>query len=235
MTNKKKKSFYIILTFLISGLLFSFQPSQPKVFVIGDSISMFYGPYLKESLKGFLRYDRKGGNGEGFEDLDHPAGSNGGDSNMVFSYLKELEEDPGFSTDYLLVNCGLHDIKTDPKTGKVNISAWKYKDNLKHIVSLSHKMKVKMIWVNTTPVVDSIHNSRMNGFHRYNKDVIKYNEIARNVMQKNNIPVIDLYKFTQKFIPEAYHDHVHFNKEIREKQADFIAGNLVRITNKTKS
>lgn len=232
MTNRKKKSFYIILTFLISGLLFSFQLSQPKVFVIGDSISMFYGPYLKESLKGFLRYDRKGGNGEGFEDLDHPAGSNGGDSNMVLSYLKTLAKNPEFSTDYLMINCGLHDIKTDSKTGKINVSPHKYKDNLEAIVHLSRKMRTKMIWVNTTPVVDSIHNSRMNGFHRYNKDVIKYNKIARKIMKKNNIPVIDLYKFTQKFIPEAYHDHVHFNKEIREKQAVFIAGNLVRIVSK---
>ena len=37
------------------------------------------------------------------------------------------------------------------------------------------------------------------------------------------IPVIDIYTFTIKFIPDGYIDHVHYNNEVRQKQADFIA------------
>lgn len=226
----KIKGKYLLIYLVITATLMGFNKIEPKVFVIGDSISMHYGPFLKNSLDGFMRYDRKRDNGKSSADLDHPAGANGGDSRMVVSYLKELSIDSTFSTDYLLVNCGLHDIKTNTKTGKKAIPAKEYEHNLKEIIDLSHKMKVHLVWVNTTPVVDSIHNSRMPAFHRYNKDVLKYNKIARNIMDQAGVPVIDLYQFTSKFIPEGYHDHVHYKEEIREKQADFIAGNLVQIT-----
>jgi len=42
-------------------------------------------------------------------------------------------------------------------------------------------------------------------------------------MDKNGIPIIDLFTFTEKFGRKAYIDHVHFNDRVREKQADFIA------------
>lgn len=224
-----KRGFYILFAIVWVFLTLGFKQVYPKVFIVGDSISMHYGSYLDEFLKGFAMYDRKGGNGEGLKDLDHPAGANGGDSEMVVSYLDSLSKNKNFKTDYLVVNCGLHDIKTNPETGEINISELQYENNLKKIITLSKKMKSKLVWIQSTPVVDSIHNKQMGGFHRYSKDIEKYNEIAERVMQKNNIPLIDLYEFTLKYIPEAYHDHVHFKEEIRKKQADFIAGNLVQI------
>lgn len=41
--------------------------------------------------------------------------------------------------------------------------------------------------------------------------------------------VIDVYSFTTKFIPDGYIDHVHYNNNVRQKLADFIAGNLVQL------
>lgn len=203
----------------------SFDATYPKVFVIGDSISMHYGPYLEKSLSGFFKYDRKRGTDK---NLDEPNGANGGDSNMVLAYLKELENSDDFKTDYLLINCGLHDIKRSGKNSDCQVIAFQYLKNIEEIITLSRKLKIQLIWINSTPVVDTIHNAKM-GFKRYNNDIIKYNNAAADLMKKEKIPIIDLYTFTKKFIPEGYIDHVHYNLEVRQQQADFITGSLTAI------
>ena len=211
----------------------SFTIQLSKVFVIGDSISLFYGPYLQKDLSGEFVYDRKGGTGDAFKDLDNPTDANGGDSQMVLDYLKSLQADKEFKTDYFLINCGLHDIKHNIKDGPAQISLKSYKKNLKKIISISKQMHVKLIWISSTPVVDSIHNSRV-PFFRYDNDVLKYNKVANAIMKKNNVPIIDLYTFTEQFIPEGYMDHVHYKEEVRESQADFIAKSLKVIVNSPK-
>ncbi|WP_428741688.1 SGNH/GDSL hydrolase family protein [Tenacibaculum sp.] len=208
-------------------------PLLPKVYVVGDSISIHYGPYLKTSLEGFFSYDRKRDKGEAVKDLDHPVGANGGDSGMVLTYLKELKTNTDFKTDYLLVNCGLHDIKRNSPNDSTQISLKKYKDNLQSIITISEDMKVKLVWVSSTPVVDSIHNKRV-PFFRFEKDLIAYNKAADSIMQRAHVPIIDLFTFTKKITPDAYLDHIHYKKEIREKQADFIAGSLSAIFNCNK-
>ena len=230
---KKIKTVLILALAII--VLQSFTSSVlPKVFVIGDSISIHYGPFLKTSLKGFFSYDRKRDKGEAVKDLDNPVGANGGDSGMVLAYLKELNDNAEFKTDYLLVNCGLHDIKRKTPTDSTQISLKKYKDNLQSIINISEDMKVKLVWVNSTPVVDSIHNHRV-PFFRFKKDLMAYNKIADSIMFHAHVPIIDLFTFTKKKFPNAYIDHIHFKKEIREKQADFIAGSLIAIFNSKKN
>ena len=49
---------------------------------------------------------------------------------MVVSYLKELKDNPNFKTDYLLVNCGLHDIKRESETSNTKVSLDQYSKNL---------------------------------------------------------------------------------------------------------
>lgn len=208
-----------------SLLLFGFSKNHPKVFVVGDSISMHYGPYLEKSLTGFFIYDRKKGSENS---LDNPNGANGGDSDMVVSYLNELKENPNFQTDYLVVNCGLHDIKRNSENSNPQVSLEQYSKNLLKIISISKELNAKLIWINSTPVVDSVHNSKV-GFIRYNEDIIKYNSESHKIMNKMKIPVIDIFTFTKKFIPEGYIDHVHYKNEVRQKQADFIAGNLAQL------
>lgn len=208
-----------------SILLFGFKENLPKVFVVGDSISMHYGPYLEKSLTGLFIYDRKKGSENS---LDNPNGANGGDSDMVVSYLNELKENPNFQTDYLVVNCGLHDIKRNSENSNPQVSLEQYSKNLLEIISISKELNAKLIWINSTPVVDSIHNSKI-GFIRYNEDIIKYNSESLKIMNKMKIPVIDIFTFTKKFIPGGYIDHVHYNNEVRQKQADFIAGNLAQL------
>lgn len=218
-----------ILTFLIlQAVNYGFTKKKPKIFVVGDSISMHYGSYLKKHLDGLFIYDRKGGS-EIAENLDNPAGANGGDSFMVLTYLNELKGNQEFTTDYFLINCGLHDIKRNYPTEDLQINIESYIGNLKKIIQICKTLEAKLIWVNITPVVDSIHNAKIS-FKRYNKDVIEYNVASKALMQKMGVPIIDLYSFTFPYIPNGYIDHVHYSSDVREKQAKFISKQLIKIS-----
>ena len=205
----------------------AFAQTKKKVFVIGDSISIQYGPFLKNFIEKKFDYDRKRDNGEAMQDLNKPVGANGGDSRMVVEYLRTLQKDKNFKADILLVNCGLHDIKTDRKTGKKAIELGEYKSNLKELSKLAKKMKLNLVWITSTPVNDEIHNSKNVGFFRYTKDAEEYNKAAKSYFEKEKIPIIDLNVFSQTFPLEAYSDHVHYKTEYAQLQAAFIAGFLI--------
>lgn len=194
------------------------------LFVIGDSTSIFYGPYLKEYIESQYIYNRKSDSGESYENLDIPTGANGGDSGMVLEYLKYLKESTYFETDVLIINAGLHDIKTNIKSGLKQVSIDQYRNNLEEIYQLSLDMNVNLVWINSTPVNDSIHNSKKLLFERYNHDVLDYNKAADSIFQSKGVPSIDLYSFSSKFPVEAYMDHVHYTIEYRKLQAAYIAG-----------
>jgi len=203
-------------------------PEQPmkSLFVLGDSISMHYGPYLEKDLRDTFKYDRKRDDG-GATALGVPEGSNGGDSRMVLEYLKARCADASFRPDILLLNCGLHDIKRDLEREKeIQVASEQYRENLEKIYSISKEIGTKLIWVRTTPVVDRIHNSQSRQFHRYEADLAIYNEIADSVFQTHRVPIVDLYHFTKELGEESFSDHVHYHEEIRALQAAFIAGFL---------
>lgn len=193
----------------------------PHLHVVGDSISLRYGPYLESMLRGVARYSRKPVVG------DDPESANGRDSGTVLAYLSGLGAD---NIDYLLVNCGLHDIKRSAIHGRLLTPLDQYAENLRTITRCAAERACTLAWVRTTPVVDAIHNHdpRME-FHRYAFDVAVYNEAADAIMHAARAPVIDLFGFTQSLGPDVYCDHVHFSPEVARLQAAYIAGSLGRI------
>ena len=192
-----------------------------NLYVVGDSISIHYGPFHEKQLQGVMGYARKEG---AKDDLDNPNGANGGDSSMVLDYLRDKAATDEITADLLLVNCGLHDIKTHPETGAIQVSIEDYAKNLRAIIELAATMKSQLIWIRTTPLDEKIHNANGVGFQRYNADHEAYNRVADEIMAEANIPVIDLHSFTANLGPDLYIDHVHFPEPIREKQAAYIAG-----------
>jgi len=199
----------------------------PLAFVIGDSISIQYGPYLEKMLGGRWRYARKGGQAEAMKNLDIPRGANGGDSSMVLAYLREKTADGSFRPDVLLLNCGLHDIKTDPKTQARQVPLDNYRANLREIVALIRATGARLVWARTTPVVDRIHNAKQKGFSRYATDVAAYNAAADEVMAQAGAISADLHAFTESLGgEEVFCDHVHFTEPVRQLQAAFLAGVL---------
>lgn len=205
----------------------AFIPGKPKtLLLLGDSISMQYSnPYLEKMLNGSYHIVRKQDNGEGMQNLDIPKGANIGNSRMALTYITHKLSDHKFTPDLILLNCGLHDIKRDPKTGVIAIDTAEYRKNLLAITDLVAQRKISMIWIRTTEVVDSIHKKNK-GFDRFAKDLETYNAIADEVCKQENLRTIDLYTFTKGLGPDRFVDHVHYNEETRALQAAYIAGAL---------
>ncbi len=201
--------------------------AKPEVFVIGDSISIQYGPYLEGALGDDFLYARKSGEEEALKDLDHPQGANGGDSSMVLDYVTTMMTDDSFKPDLLLLNSGLHDIKSDPESGEKQVPLEQYRENLLNIIGLLSQRGIRLIWIRTTPVDDERHNSMCKGFYRFSCDVRDYNNAADSIMHSYGIPVIDLHEYTLRLDGELYCDKVHFTDEVRKAQGEYIAQNIV--------
>ena len=209
-------------------------PQKPKVFLIGDSISVQYWPYLREYMAEMADIERKKDDGKAEKNLDVPTGANGGDSRMVLEYLRSKFSNSDFRPDYLLFNCGLHDVKHDPETGVIQVTENDYRKNMEEIIKLLKSNHVKPIWIRTTYVVDSIHNTRSKSIVRYGKDVLRYNEIADEICMKHQIPSIDLYSFSKLQGLEHVMDHVHYDPPTRALQASYITGFMQNILDDSK-
>ncbi len=216
---------------LLLVLVAAWSRPLPKLFLIGDSISIQYGPYLEKYLEEVVILERKQDDGQAAKNLDVPAGANGGDSRMVLAYLTAKLKDPDFRPDFLVLNCGLHDIKRNPSTGAIQVPETDYRSNLGAIVKMLKKRKINMIWIRTTPVVDRIHNAKSSSFHRFAADVDTYNRIADEVCRKNKVPAIDLFDFSRKLGEEQIADHVHYKEPARALQAAYIAGSIRNLLN----
>jgi acetyl esterase/lipase len=204
----------------------------PRLFIIGDSISIQYGPYLEKLVEGTFIYDRKrdaAGAPKATSNLDVPTGANGGDSDMVLAYLRHRREHDPIAADVLVINCGLHDIKTDPATGAIQVPLSRYEQNLRAIVEETRAMNLRLVWINTTPVIDEIHNTRSTSFHRFARDVAAINTTAAKVMSESGAPVINLHAFSAPLVPAGFMDHVHYTEALREQQAAWIAAELRRL------
>ena len=195
-----------------------------KLYVIGDSISGHYWPFLKSGLCGMVECIERSGEIEARLNLDDPQGANSGDSKRVLALLRAHARTGGINADLLLVNCGLHDIKTDPRTGQKQVPLDQYVQNLKALVATARSMQPTLAWVRTTPCDDRVHNHPGMAFHRFARDADAYNRAAESVMTEAGVPILDLYTFTVNLGPDLYCDHVHFHEHIREKQGAFIAG-----------
>jgi lysophospholipase L1-like esterase len=205
------------------------ETSLRQLFVVGDSISIQYGPYLEGYLEGVLQYDRKSDDGGAPAGTGVYEGPNGGDSRSVAGYLESRARDDSFKPDYLLVNCGLHDIRrTLGEDLAYQVSPGDYRENLEKIYTVSRKIGAQLIWVRTTYLVDSNHNRPDMEFHRYAADQEKYNLIADEFFKSMDVPILDLNGFTRTLGENIFVDHVHFNEEVQALQGAFIAGFLSR-------
>ena len=198
-----------------------------SLFVIGDSISCYYGRHLEKMLAGVMTYDRKGRTNI-LKDLDDCTdGVNGGDSSMVLTYLREVVHKDWFKSDILLLNCGLHDIKQNQTTGVLQVPPELYKENLGKIIAIVREKGISLVWARTTPLNKKHPNYDGALFQRRTGCIDTYNGIADQIMKDNTIPVIDLFTFTRNLGEDIYLngiDNCHFNEQAAAQQAAFIAG-----------
>ncbi len=129
---------------------------QLNVYVVGDSISIQYGPYLETYLGEAFSYARKTGEEAVLQTHGLPREVNGGDSSSVLAFLQAMTGAGALACDVLLVNCGLHDIKTDPQSGEKQVPIDDYGRNLRTIVELIAPLPMQLVSKNKFKIASEI-------------------------------------------------------------------------------
>ena len=170
-----------------------------QVFLMGDSIRIGYQATVASELAGLAEI-------VGREE-------NGSNSKHTRARLDAWLE--GVDPDIVHINCGLHDIARTPKNAKNNaIPPELYEENLESIVSrLRERTHADILWATTTPVDEEKH--AVKGFDRFDDDVVAYNDIARQVMERLRVPINDLYAFVREIGPDKIWDYdgCHYTEE----------------------
>jgi lysophospholipase L1-like esterase/dienelactone hydrolase len=188
---------------------------QPRVLLLGDSIRIGYAPILIKKLNGIAK-------------VTHIGEENGGDTvNTLKSLERWLAE---HKPDLVHINCGLHDLRFNPKTMTYQVSVEQYGKNLESIIERIQKHTPRIIFANTTPILDERHAARKAGFDRKNSDVQKYNDVAMSLMRMKGIPINDLYRIVQHYDPSKLmtKDGTHYTPEGSERLADAAADSIQR-------
>lgn len=168
-------------------------PGVPRALLIGDSISMQYGPETRRLLEGKATVYHIPDNGQttkyGLEQLQYWLG----DGHWTVIHF----------------NFGLHDIHAGAGH-KPQVSIEDYERNLREIVKRLQATGAKLVWASTTPVPAGI-------TVRSESDVVAYNEVARKIMDENHIPINDLHALAESWgAPGAdwqLPHNVHFRAE----------------------
>ena len=176
-------------------------PGLPRVLLIGDSISIGYTVPVRTLLKGKANVHRPltncGPTTKGVAEIDKWLGD--GKWNVIH------------------FNWGLHDLKylgadgkslADPTAAgsKQQVPIDEYEANLKKLVARLKKTGAKLIWRSTTPVPEGA-NGRVVG------DSIKYNAVAKKIMDENKIAIDDQYSFSIKRKELQLPANVHYTKD----------------------
>jgi len=187
-------------------------PQIAKVLIIGDSISIGYFEPTKTLL-----FDRA--------DVYH----NPGNAQHTAHGLAKLDEWLGDTEwDVIHFNHGLHDLKyidesgkrVSPTEGKQQIPIDQYVRNLEALTIRLKRTEATLIFATTTPVPEGA-SGRTKG------DSVRYNQVAREIMAKYDVPVNDLYSFTLPRLPAIQKPRdVHFTKEGSQLLAEQVAKHI---------
>jgi lysophospholipase L1-like esterase len=187
-----------------------------KALLIGDSIRMGYQSTVKDILNGKVEIIWP------VENCTH--------SGKILQNLDNWILSP--KPDLVHMNAGLHEIYRNDKTGLRQISIEKYTSNLELIFTAIRSAGIKLIWSNTTPVIDEWYHRERGYVARLNADVISYNEAASSILKKYRIPSLNLYSFCDKRRNNHFFskDGVHFTSqgslELGKLVAKFIKKHL---------
>lgn len=174
----------------------------PRVFLIGDSISIGYTPFVKQFLEGKAIVTRPGQNCNG--------------TRMGVEKIDDWLGDGSY--DLIHFNFGLHDMKhVDPATGKgsnnpgdpVQSELPVYKKNLQLIIDRLKQTGARLVFATSTPVPE-----KSNLVMREPELLLKYNKTAIRLMKKNKIVVNDLFGFAQPLVSMHQNPNdVHFTEK----------------------
>lgn len=196
---------------------------QPRVLILGDSISIGYTPHVQELMEGeaeVLRPMRPNGNAE-----------NCSGTTYGVTEIDRWLEAGGGKWAVIHFNFGLHDLKrVDPASGAASgdpnhprqAEPEAYERNLRQIVERLKKTGARLVFATTTPVPEGKLSP-----HRDPEDVERYNEIARRVMEENGVAIDDLYGFALPRLAEIQRPaNVHFTDDGSKALAEQVAASI---------
>ena len=216
-TNKASLTLFFILILIWSGCA----KHKPKILIVGDSISLGYTPYVREDLQGIAQVYHNRGNAQ------HTG--TGLDSIETWIGTKDW--------DIIQFNWGLWDLcyrHPDSKTqgnrdkvhGTITYELEDYGKNLDSIVQwMKAKSDAKLIFVTTTYVPE-------NEAGRYQEDAIRYNQLAKRIMEENGVVINDIYEASRRIHRQYGKDSgdVHYLPEgyraLAKEITDFLKGEM---------
>jgi lysophospholipase L1-like esterase len=177
----------------------------PKVLLLGDSISGGYARDVENLLRDKAKVVHEG-------DIGYA-------TPYTTPALEKLDELLAWTHwDIVHFNFGLNDFEGS------RLSPEQYERNLREIVRRLKSAKCALIWCSTTPIVPGKLSS-----NRDYRDVVRYNDVARKVMEENKIPIDDLYSFALPRLKEIQiKEDVHFKPEGYAVLAKHVASEIER-------
>jgi len=195
----------------------------PNVLIIGDSISAGYTTPVIAELKGIANVSR--------------IPENGGDTDRGLDNIdKWLGEN---KWNVIHFNWGLWDLcyrhpksknqgNRDKVKGTITNTPEQYAANLEKLVIRLKKTDAKLIWAATTFVPKNEHG-------RHQGDDIKYNAIAKKIMEKHGVTINDLHTFSATIQQDAKGPgDVHFTTAGSQKLGTKVATEIKQCLVKTE-
>lgn len=185
-------------------------PKLPRILIIGDSISGGYRGFITKYYKGKANVDYWM---IGYRSM------NGKNSQMERALKGVLSNGP---YNVVTFNFGLHYWTHKGRMPEDKLIPWMTK-----IVKLIKKEspQTTFIWIRTTPWRTTPETGLPSLNNKNNETIIKYNKVVDQIMQKNNVPEVDLYTIATKklgTIRSGSKDAVHWPSPVSSIFADEI-------------
>ena len=229
-------SFFLAAT-IAATVSFAEEPSatapasdQPRILILGDSISIGYSPYVQETLKD-----------EAF--VYRPLRANGAHENCAdttngVAKIDDWLAREGGDWDVIHVNFGLHDLKhvrpgtkenTDDPNDPHQVDLETYRKQYDAILAKCKATGARLIVATTTPVPEGKVKP-----YRAPTDVPKYNAVAKELAEKHGAAVDDLFAFAAERLEEIQRPaNVHFtddgSKALAEKVVESLRKELAAV------
>ncbi|MGI9517746.1 MAG: SGNH/GDSL hydrolase family protein, partial [Pirellulaceae bacterium] len=199
------------------------QPTEPRVLLLGDSISIGYTPFVKHTLGEDAFVVRPMNH--------HRAARNCQGTRFGVSQIDRWLSIGGGRWDVIHFNFGLHDLKhVDPETGRNSgdpehpeqSPPEQYEHQLREIVAKLKATGAELIFATTTPVPEG-------GVRPFRDPHAprRYNEIARRIMDEHDIAINDLYTFADARLSDIQKPvDVHFTPEGSQAMAQEVVRHI---------
>lgn len=177
-----------------------------NILLLGDSIRQNYQEYVREKLQGAAH-------------VYYP-NDNGRFCSFTLRYLHEwiyfFARQGVKEFDIVHFNCGLWDILRLASEKRPFTGEEEYARLLERIAGRIHYLcpGARIVFALTTEVIEPGFEPGVDVGERRNEDIRRYNAIAREVMEKLQIEIDDLWSVSRELPVQAHSDLVHFETDM---------------------